>query len=206
MPATFPFIFADGPGNTASGVQVMSNLNAVLGRTDIPAGTSFPTSPYDGQDFFYRAADGVIWHFKYDASSASTLKWVCVGGRPLQAEVLTAEVRAAATYADLTTTGPSVTVPLAGDYDLTIEAAVQPGGVVNNRGWASPSIGGGTPSDNDAIVVTNPATGTLDASVSRTMVRTIAALAVVKMQYKSTGTNNMTFYNRHLQIMPRRVG
>jgi hypothetical protein len=45
-------------------------------------GTSFPASPFDGQEFslVVDATNGVVWRFKYNAGSASAFKWEFIGG------------------------------------------------------------------------------------------------------------------------------
>lgn len=44
--------------------------------------SSLPVSPADGQEIYYQAdaTNGVIWHLRYRAASASSFKWECVGG------------------------------------------------------------------------------------------------------------------------------
>jgi len=83
------------------------------------AGTSFPGSPADGDEYVYAAdaANGVFWRFKY---RSATSKWIFQGGAPLFAEVTPSETNASTTYANVTTPGPSVTLPFAGDYDVEI--------------------------------------------------------------------------------------
>lgn len=70
--------------------------------------TSLPAAPADGQEciFVADATNGVAWHLKYRAASASAYKWEVIGGSWLSAEVVTGEARSATTYADLTTIGP----------------------------------------------------------------------------------------------------
>jgi len=91
MPATIPHTFADGPGNTASGVEVMDNFNAVNAGVFMAVVSSLPSSPVNGQDCYYLAdaTNGVVWHLKYRSASASTFKWEYVGGGSLHAEVAT---------------------------------------------------------------------------------------------------------------------
>jgi len=83
------------------------------------AGTSFPGSPADGDEYVYAAdpANGVYWRFKYRTATA---KWIFIGGAPLYAEVTPSETNASTTYAAVTTPGPSVALPFAGDYIVEI--------------------------------------------------------------------------------------
>lgn len=88
--------------------------------------TTLPAAPVDGQEAFYQSAamatPGMVWHFRYRAGSGSAYKWEFVGGPPLFAEVIAQETASAQIFGDLTTVGPTVTLPLAGDYDVEIGA------------------------------------------------------------------------------------
>lgn len=82
-------------------------------------GTTFPTNPADGQTFIYNAdtTNGVKWEFQYRAASASTYKWESIGGAPMVSVVDADETFTDdAAYHDTATAGPTVTVPLPGDY------------------------------------------------------------------------------------------
>ena len=78
----------------------------------------------DGAEVYYvvDAAKGIIWHLRLNVASGLPYQWEFVGGPPLYAEVLTSETNAVSTYAGLTTAGPSITVPAAGDYDVEVGA------------------------------------------------------------------------------------
>jgi hypothetical protein len=82
--------------------------------------TSLPAGPVDGQEVYYLAdgTNGVVWHLRYRAASASAYKWEFVGGPPLAAVGSdTLDTTASTTPVDLSPL-VAVTVPLAGDYDL----------------------------------------------------------------------------------------
>jgi hypothetical protein len=85
-------------------------------------GTTLPTSPVNGQDYYYVAdsTNGVVWHLKYRSASGSSYKWEYVGGAPLLSEVDTTNTSASLTYVALAAAGPTVTVPLAGDYIVSL--------------------------------------------------------------------------------------
>jgi len=208
MPATIPHTFADGPGITASGVEVMDNFNAVNAGVFMAVVSSLPSSPVNGQDCYYLAdaTNGVVWHLKYRSASASTFKWEFVGGGSLHAEVATMESRGAiTTYADLATVGPSVTVPVAGEYEIAFGARVQTPSVVGQSGNVSVSIGGVTAVVADATWVDSAAAQIANFSTARTIWRTAAATNVVKLQYAVTNTS-FQFGNRWLGVRPVRVG
>lgn len=83
-------------------------------------GTSLTASPANGEKYVYQAdtANGILWEFRYNSGSASTYKWELVGGNYLFANINTNEGRGSTGYADLATNGPSVVLPLAGDYEV----------------------------------------------------------------------------------------
>lgn len=78
--------------------------------------TSLPIPLRDGHtiNFLASPASGVIWRLRYRAGSTSAYKWELVGGPPLWSE--TGGASTTSTVPDLNG-GPSVTIPLAGDYD-----------------------------------------------------------------------------------------
>jgi hypothetical protein len=88
--------------------------------------TALPGTPYDGQEIFYlvSATNGIVWHLKYRAASASAYKWEYVGGQELRDFLANSESLGASNfnaYSNLATVGPQVTVPLAGEYLQTME-------------------------------------------------------------------------------------
>ena len=87
---------------------------------------ALPVSPTDGQECYYvaDAVNGIIWHLRYNAGSASAYKWEVIGGTPLFNEIVTSateNMTNTAVYSAVTTPGPSLTLPLAGDYDIETE-------------------------------------------------------------------------------------
>lgn len=94
--------------------SVSAYASGVIGPQRVLA---LPTSPVDGQEVYYVAdsTNGVLWHLRYNAASASAYKWEFVGG----AELFGVGSGANQT---LTTAGVntncSVAIPLAGTYDV----------------------------------------------------------------------------------------
>lgn len=82
--------------------------------------TTFPSSPIDGQivNMLVDSTNGIVWQFKYRSASASTYKWEFIGGPPLYAVDTTDRSFTLTTTATEPATGLTVTVPLAGDYDV----------------------------------------------------------------------------------------
>jgi len=209
MPLTMPHTFVDGPGNVASGEEVMDNLNAINAGVAAATVTSLPGSPVNGQDCYYLAdaTNGIVWHLKYRSASASAYKWEFVGGGVLHSDVATSQTTASTTYADLATAGPTVTVPLAGDYDVSIEASANTPGTLGAVATMSFAVGASAAADADSIAIGNPAsTGGLTAYQFRTVRKTgLAAATALTSKYKmSTGTG--FFLNRSIRAVPVRVG
>lgn len=216
MPATLPHVFNDGPGNTASGVEVMDNFNAINAGVFAAVVTVLPSSPVNGQDCYFLAdaTNGIVWHLKYRAASASASKWEVVGGASLFAEVVTAsnETTASTTYATLTTAGPNITVPLAGDYDV-FHGALMGGTAVTSAVAMSYDIGGAAAVDADAAGFGVAVSGAPVPAVRRRR-KTFAAGVTLTSKYKvSSGT--ATFYGtsgvfpghgRFMEVRPVRVG
>lgn len=89
-----------------------------------PTVTSLPASPVDGDEVVYtaEATNGIRWRFKYRAASASSYKWEFVGGAPLRYDGgygWTWGSWVACNSITHQATGVSLTVPFAGDYDMT---------------------------------------------------------------------------------------
>jgi len=113
--------------------QIATTLNGQIDTTNLAAGittpavvAALPGSPVDGQQIYLLAdaTNGVVWHLRYRAASASAYKWEFVGGGLLQ---VTNSATRTGTSAGISSTmaigavaGNTVTVPLAGDYDIDV--------------------------------------------------------------------------------------
>lgn len=170
--------------------------------------TNLPTSPNDGDEIYYvaDAVNGVVWNLRYNASSASTFKWEFIGGSPLSQEILTSQTIAGGgggNYQNLTTPGPDVTVPEAGDYDIEYHVMVGGGddGVATK---VSPKLGALSANDNDMVELSTTRT----ISTGRTIRRTLSPGDLVRLQYAlATGSASGASYSRRsLFVRPVRVG
>jgi hypothetical protein len=113
----------------------------------VPLVTTLPASPVDGQivDFLaiYNAgSDAVTWRLRYRASSGYAYKWEFVGGpamyAPAGSSTAVGNITLTTTNWTALTGGPTLTVPLAGDYTVGVGATMQSqaGGAMNmNVGW-----------------------------------------------------------------------
>lgn len=180
----------------------------------ITEGTSFPSSPAEGDLHFYPlsgvttspAGGGVgHWEFRYNAT---TSKWDFAGGPALFAEVLTSQTTTSVSYADLATVGPSITVPLAGDYDVGIGANLT-NDTVTAAAWMSYAVGGTAASDNDAITSGAAAAGDYapQNSLARRRRKTglAASTALVSKYRRDSAGGTVTAKNRWMSVIPVRV-
>lgn len=171
--------------------------------------SALPSSPVDGQEIFYQSAgmatDGLVWHLRYRAASASSYKWEFLGGSSLFSAVTTDQSTTSTTYTDLTTAGPSVTLPLAGDYDVTHGFR----GYNNTNGsWIvmSYAIGGTAAADADyAMVYMFTAAVGGAYRVERTIRKTGLTAVTLTAKYKVSGGTGYAEY-RQLEARPIRVG
>ena len=183
--------------------------------------TSLPTTPFDGQEVYYQSttagtgggatntmADiGAVWHLRYRSAAAGSYKWECVGGSGLVAVVATSETTASATYADPATIGPTITLPLAGDYKIGTAATTVNSTVGYGVGVSFSVSGGaaGTASDVDAFRITTVTASALQATATFAY-KTGLTAAAVTMRYRVTGGGTATVSNRTLTALPIRVG
>jgi hypothetical protein len=172
--------------------------------------TSLPGSPTDGQVVYYQntamATVGVVWQLRYRSAAAGSYKWEFIGGAPLDAAIATQQLTTSATYADLATPGPSVTVPLAGDYDVQLEAAIQcPGGTTDVM--MSYQIGATAAVDADHVHWYKIDASQAECNVAREMRKTaLAAGTVLLCKYRRTVAGDGYFKDRRISIRPVRVG
>lgn len=77
-----------------------------------------PPLPQDGDECYYQSAamatDGIVWHLRYRAASASAYRWEVIGASDLFLTYPADEFGPLSTWAAVT--GMAITLPLAGDY------------------------------------------------------------------------------------------
>lgn len=174
--------------------------------------TTLPGSPTNGQTCVINPAGwgifgtaevqaDVQWLMRYNST---TTKWHYIGGNPLITKVDTQENRAvAASYANLTTTGPGVTLVIAGDY--IIQVGTRLGSLASFGGYMSYDVGGVAAVDADAVFASVGAIALFVSGESIPRRKTVAANTNVLSKYKAT-TNAVTFTNRWMSVLPIRLG
>jgi hypothetical protein len=185
--------------------------DAGIGYTDWGIVTSLPTaSAAKGDRCMYQAdkTNGIYWSLLYDGEG--TYPWKKIGGPPLRDKVIAVGTRNAATYGDCTggeTKVPTVTAPLKGEYGVEHGCQGQLTGGASSNGYASVSIAGSTPIDDDSgkcVAIDQFEGGTIHSGY---FVKTLAATNTVAQKYKGhTNTFLWGYDNRWVTIDPVRVG
>lgn len=165
---------------------------------------TMPAVGEHGQEVVYATStSGVNWRFKYNAASASSYKWEFIGGAPIWAIVTTQQTTTSTSYTNLTTTGPQVTCPLAGDYFVHIGASIQ--ATSGNAASMSYAIGASSAADAEAIYVYQSATTAIEASCFKENLKTGLAAATVLLTKYKTSAGTGFFKDRTISILPVRV-
>ena len=174
--------------------------------TTLPAG-------YDGQEVFYQSttagtgggatnsmADvGAVYHLRYRAAASGSHKWEAVGVSNIYHNVEAEQSTSSTSYAALTTAGPLMTAPLAGEYLIGF-GAHSVGSLASYGNIMSVELGT-TATDADSI----------QGNVRHPMMRVIkptltSGTTALVTKYKAEAANTSSFGKRWLQITPIRVG
>ena len=201
-----PYPIPDDSVDVPRDIQALATKLDGMSSLRPPLVTALPGAPVDGQEIYYLAdaANGITWHLRYRAASASTYKWETIGGGPLYAEDLNSGSVSGGTYADIAT-APSLVLPLAGDYFIAFGSVIA-NAAAGGFSYAAPKLGAAAPNDNDSIFMVAAIAGHTIYIGARTIRRTInAAGATVRLQFKAPGGTG-TYYFSHLAITPARVG
>lgn len=201
MAWTTPETFTSGQTLSSASMNIISG-NALMGHELV---STLPASPSDGQTVYYQSAGmataGIVWTFRY-RTAAGTHKWEFVGGPPWTAEISTSQNGGSQNaFIDLATVGPSVTVPLAGEYTTvgTCRAFNNLAGA--NRAFIGVSIGAASPSMDTAEDI---AAQNHYASLSITDLQTATAGQEFRLRYQQVNSS-VGFAYRTLTVIPRAV-
>ena len=165
--------------------------------------TALPSNPADGDEVIFvdsLTAPTYAWHLRYVAARSSN-KWVFIGGSPLSAAVATSETSSSTTYAALATAGPSVTIPVAGDYIVEHGSTLSSG--TNATGRHSYDIGGTGAVDADSVA-TEYVGAVGPTSVFRRKAKSLTAVTLTS-KYKTSG-GTVTVVERFLAVTPVAIG
>jgi hypothetical protein len=179
--------------------------NAVI----IPFVTELPSGGKDGDEVRLLAdgANGIVWHLRYRDSS-NAYRWEFIGGHGLYDETTTSETTASAPYADLSggATGPSLTLPAAGDYRIHF-GCFSAGTNATAQQWMAIDLNGAGAADADGIKLQPPgANYYCSGQPSRLMEREATAAGFTLVSKYKTNAGTASFENRWLAATPIRLG
>ena len=182
------------PADVPADLQALADkVDSVIGS--VPA--ALPSSPVAGQRALYSPVAGVVWELVYDGA-----RWAFLGGAPMTNAVPTAEATTSLAYTNLTTAGPQLTVPLAGDY--TIGMYAQASGVSAEMARIAVKIGAAAAADADGAFGGFNANG--GQALYRPLQKTgLAAGTVLLLQYRTSAGGNISFSQRLLTLTPTRI-
>jgi hypothetical protein len=172
-----------------------------------PFVTDLPVAPTDGDEIRFLADGdaGVVWHLRYRAKAPSDYRWEFIGGSALLDVVATDEAISSgySVYKDLGTVGPSVTIPLDGEYRLRLGVRIMHSGTdVCAMGWETDSTAA---SDANAIYTNVNGSGSrVHHSREYDTLELVTGDVVTAKYLTNSGTAN--FVHRTMSLIPVRVG
>ncbi len=187
--------------------------------------TSLPSPAADGQEVYYQSTTagtgggtsdtmstvGAYYHLRYrNAANGgnATYPWEAVGTNVVTDEQAGTATTTSTTYPGALATGtagPRITVPLAGDYIVTIGSYAYN---ANNGGGAymSYSIGATGAVDGDALLVYAGAANTIASSSQSTRKKTALTSGVELLSRYRVLAGTATYERRFMCLQPVRVG
>lgn len=196
-----------GDGNQIAHMLYLASIPGWVQTGLPPLVTTLPTSiAVQGMRVIYDTGTaGVRWDLVYDISDGSTYPWLYVGGPPLHAEVATEQSTTSTSYAALSTAGPAVTLPLAGDYDVAGGAYLN-NDTDTNGARMSFDIGASTATDADSFAYQFGTGATIVASMAREVRKTALTAVALTCKYKALVGGTAKFGSRWISATPVRVG
>jgi hypothetical protein len=165
-----------------------------------------PVSPANGDLWILPAgSNGENWMFRYNANSGSAYKWEFVGGTALLNYVSTQEATTTVSaWLNLTTDGPGIVVPRAGDYRAHIVSSCFHS-VAQTTMYVAVCRGDTSPADNPyaSIAVSNV---NLTAALTQdTYLAGVPAGTNLKLRYNMNAAGTGQWSNRTIMVTPVRV-
>lgn len=200
------------PGKAAQavyGTQTSGNYAGVLVSLGFTKDWGFVTelppeaacAPGDRCTYVADDANGIEWQLVFDGKSE--LPWKVIGGSPLLNEIATAQETTSKVFTGLATAGPTLTLPLKGDYNIT--TGVQVFGAGGNA-LMSYKIGAATALLEDMIQIANGGGFAVVMGQRTKRKNGLAAATVLLAQYANESGSVTAFGYRSMQAMPIRVG
>lgn len=167
---------------------------------------ALPSEAEVGNTCTFKVAAGIYWQLR--KTGEETYPWAYVGGPPLYAFIHGNSSRASSTYGDLASgAGPTVTVPLKGEYDILHGARRWTGPNAQDQ-FCSYVIGETAANDEDAITWYHSGL-TVEANYHGTMSRrktVSSASSAITLKYKTASGGSAEWAKRWLRVTPLRVG
>jgi hypothetical protein len=166
----------------------------------------------DGDEIYYLVdttpsyGGPYIWHLRYRAAATSTSKWEALS-IPNDLRRYDASTVSTANNAATDLGGPSITVPLPGDYEITYSVLIQSNKAADSQ--ALVSIYKNAVQVNEDIAPVSPAGSVNFGWYGEQTARyrgTFAAGDVITMRYRSFTAVACGWSNRDLRLRPIRVG
>lgn len=172
-----------------------------LNRLIYAKGTTLPEDPAKDQFFSLDLGGGFVWNFRYNQGSPSADKWEFTGGPPLLAFDAGTHSTSSSSYNG---SGPTVTVPLSGEYMVEISLRMTVAGADSVH--ASYTIGAAGASDNDAVSMLDSSGNNPLGGSRKTYKSALVAGEDLSMRYRNqSNVNNVNFSNRLITLTPIRV-
>ena len=161
----------------------------------------------DTQVYLADATNGVYWDLIYDGKNGE-LPWKKIGGPPLLDYIANDDERTVNSYADLATKGPSVVVPLKGDYRVACGSQGYSNVAAAVAAVMSYKVGATEPADIDGARSDTPAIKFFGVTAHSPKIekKGLAAGTEILAKYKSFSSNNARWLGRWLEVDPVRVG
>jgi len=195
-----------GPTNMNKIENELVYLDARIAPAAVAYGTSLPGSPVDGQQAILvdsTTNPSYVWVFRYNASSTSSYKWECVGGAPARTEILTSEPLSVTTgaWTNLTTPGPDVVVPRAGEYVADVRAKLD--AIASTATASLGVVNASTASQVGAYTQLTPVSGAYASMSAQPFITVTAAGQTLRESYAATAAH--AFSQRSIAVIPKRV-
>lgn len=174
---------------------ISSALNVGSVAPGVCTSTTRPANPFEGQMIYETDTDVLSI---YNGSA-----WVTI--TPQSATVNTSQTVASASYNDLATVGPQVTIQTGTKALVTISGIAESS--FNNYMWMSFAVSGATTiaasDDNGSYFREISATGGMGGSISRTLLITSLNVGsnTFTMKYRGTSTNAVSYRNRSITVV-----
>lgn len=180
--------------------SVVAYASGIIGPARVLA---LPVSPVDGQECYFvaDATNGVLWHLRYNAGSASAYKWEFVGGSSLIAENRASQTASAGAW--VMGANPSIALPLAGTYECSYATSLN----TTAGGAGQAYVGlyfGGTRDDNGVLGTYSGVAGIATMIASSDYPKTIATPMAMQFGFYCAVANGFT--STVIAARPRRVG